>query len=158
MAHAIVRTTAAQPAAVLNHGLASGTTVLTLDGILPVEFLTPGDRIVTRDGAQRLSSIEVSLVQNARVIRITEGTLGIDQPTGDMIVSPDQPIMIRDWRAKAMFGTATAMVPAMRLVDGEYIRAEVLAEARFYTLRFATEAVIYAGGLKLACVPALTSA
>ena len=158
MAQAIVRTTVAQTAAVLDHGLASGTTVLTLDGILPVEFLTPGDRIVTRDGAQRLSSIEVSLVQNARVIRITEGTLGIDQPTGDMIVSPDQPVMIRDWRAKAMFGTATAMVPAARLVDGEYIRAEVLAEVRFYALRFATEAVIYAGGLELACAPALTSA
>ena len=155
MAHASVRTLS--QTAVLDHGLACGTTVLTLDGILPVEFLSPGDRIVTRDGAQRLASIEVTVVQNARVIRISEGTLGIDRPEGDMIVSPDQPIMIRDWRAKAMFGTKAAMVPAARLVDGAYIRAEVLPQVRFYTLRFANDAVIYAGGLELACAPVLVT-
>ena len=155
MAHASVRTLS--QTAVLDHGLACGTTVLTLDGILPVEFLSPGDRIVTRDGAQRLASIEVTVVQNARVIRISEGTLGIDRPEGDMIVSPDQPIMIRDWRAKAMFGTKAAMVPAARLVDGAYIRAEVLPQVRFYTLRFANDAVIYAGGLELACAPVLAT-
>ena len=158
MAQATARATVVQTAPTLDHGLASGTTVRTLDGILPVEYLTPGDRIITRDGAQRLASIEVTLVQNARVIRITEGTLGIDQPTGDMIVSPDQPILIRDWRAKAMFGTATAMAPAASLVDGDYIRAEVLAEVRLYTLRFAGNAIIYAGGLELACAPALADA
>ena len=155
MAHASVRTLS--QTAVLDHGLACGTTVLTLDGILPVEFLSPGDRIVTRDGAQRLASIEVTVVQNARVIRISEGTLGIDRPEGDMVVSPDQPIMIRDWRAKAMFGTKAAMVPAARLVDGAYIRAEVLPQVRFYTLRFANDAVIYAGGLELACAPVLVT-
>ena len=155
MAHASVRTLS--QTAVLDHGLACGTTVLTLDGILPVEFLSPGDRIVTRDGAQRLASIEVTVVQNARVIRISEGTLGIDRPEGDMIVSPDQPIMIRDWRAKAMFGKQTAMVPAASLVDGAYIRAEVLPQVRFYTLRFANDAVIYAGGLELACAPVLVT-
>lgn len=153
MAHASVRTLS--QTAVLDHGLAHGTTVLTLDGILPVEFLSPGDRIVTRDGAQRLASIEVTVVQNARVIRISESTLGIDRPISEMIVSPDQPIMIRDWRAKAMFGTQAAVVPAARLVDGAYIRAEVLPQVRFYTLRFANDAVIYAGGLELACAPVL---
>ena len=155
MAHASVRTLS--QTAVLDHGLACGTTVLTLDGILPVEFLSPGDRIITRDGALRLASIEVTVVQNARVIRISEGTLGIDRPEGDMIVSPDQPIMIRDWRAKAMFGTQAAMVPAARLVDGAYIQAEVLPQVRFYTLRFANNAVIYAGGLELACAPVLAT-
>lgn len=157
MAQATLHTAFAKTIATLDHGLAFGTTVLTLEGILPVEFLTPGDRIVTRDGAQRLSSIEVTIVQNARVIRITEGTLGIDRPEGDMIVSPDQPILIRDWRAKAVFGTPTAMVPAAQLADGEYIRAEVIPEVRFYTLRFADNAVIYAGGLELATSPALVS-
>ena len=152
-------TTAAPPKAVaLDHGLAAGTPVLTLDGVLPVEFLTPGDRIITRDGARRLLSVEVTLVQNARVIRITEGTLGNDQPDGDVIVSPDQPILIRDWRAKALCGTASALIPAAKLVDGEYIRAEIIADMRFFTLRFATDAVVYAAGLELACAPALTDA
>lgn len=150
-------TKVSQPKHLLTHGIALGTPVMTLDGELPVDFLNIGDRILTRCGARRLIGIEITRVQNARVVRIAQGTLGMDRPADDMIVAPDQPILIRDWRAKALYGKATAMVPAARLADGEYIRAEVLAEVRLYTLRFAEETVIYAGGLELAC-PAETVA
>ncbi len=138
-------------AVTLDHGIALGTAILTLDGDLPVEFLAPGDRILTRSGARRLRAVEVTVVRNARVIRIAAGTLGMGRPGDDMVVSPDQPILIRDWRAKALYGAATAMVPAARLADGDYIRAEVMDEVRFYTLRLDADEVIYAGGLELAC-------
>lgn len=39
-------------------GLPEGTIVLTLDGALPVEFLCPGDRIVTRAGMRVLRDID----------------------------------------------------------------------------------------------------
>ncbi len=129
----------------------AGTPVLTLEGELPVEFLQPGDRILTRAGARSLRQVEVSVVQNARVIQIGHATLGVDRPAEDITVSAAQHILIRDWRAKAMFGTATALIPAARLADGEYIRAETLVEARLFTLSFDEDAVIYAGGLELAC-------
>lgn len=148
----------AKAASVVDHGLALGTQVLTLEGALPVEFLTPGDRIITRAGSRRLASIEMTLVQNAQVLRIAADTLGVDRPTEDLIVSPDQPIMVRDWRAKAMTGNASAMIAAARLVDGEFIRKETQAEMRFYTLRFDEDVVIYAGGLELACTPAPVAA
>ena len=135
----------------------AGTPVLTLDGEMPVEFLQPGDRILTRAGARRLKQIEVTVVRNARVIKISHGTLGVDCPTEDLTVSAAQEILVRDWRAKAMFGASQAMIPAARLADGEYIRAETLAEARFFSLSFEDDAVIYAGGLELAC-PALVRA
>ena len=137
--------------------IAVGTPVLTLDGELPVEFLQPGDRILTRAGARRVKQVAVTLVRNARVVKISHDTLGVDRPSVDITVSAGQQILIRDWRAKAMFGTAQAMIPAARLVDGEYIRAETVAEARFFTLSFDEDAVIYAGGLELAC-PALVAA
>jgi Hint domain len=143
---------------VADHGMAMGTQVLTMDGALPVEFLTPGDRIVTRMGSRKLTSIEVTIVENARVIRLAADTLGVDRPMEEICVSPDQPILVRDWRAKAMAGTATAMIAAARLVDGEYIRMETVAEMRFYTLRFAEDVVIYAGGLELSCTPAKVAA
>lgn len=141
----------ARPQASSNLAVACGTPVLTLDGALPVEFLTIGDRVLTRAGVRRLHGIEITVVQNARVMRIAQDTLGIDRPEADLIVTPDQPILIRDWRAKALYGSETALVPASRLADGEYIRSEVLAEVRLYTLHFAEDAVIYAGGLELAC-------
>ena len=140
-----------QPTAAVNTAMALGTSVLTLDGDLPVEFLTIGDRVLTRAGARRLQGIVITVVQNARVIRIAQGSLGVDRPEADIIVTANQPILIRDWRAKALFGCETALVPAARLADGEYIRSEVLAEVRLYTLHFAEDAVIYAGGLELAC-------
>ena len=135
----------------------AGTSVLTLDGELPVEFLQPGDRVLTRAGMRRLKQVEVSVVQNARVVCISHGTLGADRPAEDMTVSAAQEILVRDWRAKAMFGTNVAMIPASRLADGEYIRSLTLAEARFFTLSFEEDAVIYAGGLELSC-PALVTA
>lgn len=157
MAHTSSKSAArkAAPAAavksVVQHAIALGTPVLTLDGEMPVEFLSPGDRIITRTGVCRLVAVEVRVVQNARVIRIGQGMLGHERPEIDMIVSPDQPILIRDWRAQAMYGAALAMIPAARLADGEYIRDEVLDEVRLYSLHLADDAVIYANGLELAC-------
>ena len=154
--HAKVK--AAKAGLALDHGLAIGTPVLTLDGTLPVEYLAPGDRIVTRAGARKLNAVEVTLVQNARVIRISAGVLAVDSPEADIIVTPDQQIFIRDWRAKALTGQNAAMIAAARLVDGAYVRAEVAAELRLYTLRFDEDAVIYAGGLELACTAAPVAA
>ena len=34
-------------------GVTQGARVMTLDGALPVEFLTPGDRVITRGGWPR---------------------------------------------------------------------------------------------------------
>ena len=134
-----------------------GTPVLTLEGEMPVEFLQSGDRVLTRAGMRRVAQVAVTVVQNARVVMIAHDTLGVDRPSADVTISAAQQILIRDWRAKALTGKAQAMGPAGRLVDGEYIRAAVLPEARFFTLTFAEDAVIYAGGLELAC-PALVSA
>lgn len=156
MAQAFPRHDTAATTAPLQAVLA-GTAILTLDGELPVEYLQPGDRILTRAGARRLTQIEVTVVQNARVVHIAHDTLGVDRPATDITVSAAQQLLIRDWRAKAMFGTATAMIPAARLADGEYIRTETVAEARFFTLSFADDAVIYAGGLELSCPAHVTA-
>ena len=158
MAQSIKTLRTDQVATTPTHGMAIGTLVMTLDGDLPVEYLSPGDRILTRAGARRLRSIEMTRIQNARVVRISESTLGVDIPVEAMVVTADQPILIRDWRARALYGTAQAMIPARRLVDGEYIRAEVVADLRLYTLHFEAAEVIYAGGLEIACAPEVVSA
>ena len=145
------RVKAAQPQLGHGHALAIGTPVMTLEGRLPVEFLIPGDRVISRSGALKLRAIEMTLVQNARVVRIAASVIDVDRAANDLIVSPDQPILIRDWRAKALTGAAVALIPVSRLVDGEYIRAEIIADLRLFTLRFDEDVVIYAGNLELAC-------
>ncbi|WP_374430194.1 Hint domain-containing protein [Tabrizicola sp.] len=135
-------------------GILAGTMVRTLDGVLPVEYLTPGDRIVTRNGARRLTSVSVQARKMVDLVRIRASTLGHDRPEQDLLVSPGQPILIRDWRARAIFGTPVAAIPASRLADGEFVCLESHRQVRLFTLRFDEDEVIYAEGLELAC-PAL---
>ncbi|MBA4326444.1 MAG: hypothetical protein C0426_15830 [Rhodobacter sp.] len=125
--------------------------VRTLDGVLPVEYLTPGDRIVTRSGARRLTSVSVQSRKVVDLVRIRASTIGHDRPEQDLLVSPGQPILIRDWRAKAIFGVPVAAIPASRLADGEFVCMETHAQVRLFTLRFDEDEVIYAEGLELAC-------
>jgi Hint domain len=151
MAQAQTRTADLKAAQAALQAVLVGTPVLTLDGELPVEYLQPGDRVLTRSGMRRLRQIEVSVVQNARVVTIAHGTLGVDRPSKDVTVSAGQEILVRDWRAKVLTGASVAMIAAKKLADGEYIRSLTLPEARLFTLTFQDEVVIYAGGLELTC-------
>lgn len=134
-------------------GIIAGTKVLTLEGEMPVQFLSPGDRIITRSGAKKLQAIEVAVVTNAGMVHVSASALGHERPEEDTFVAPSQQILVRDWRAKALYGKEVALVEAQRLADGEYIRKETVAEVRIFTLRFEREEVVYAGGLELACAP-----
>jgi hypothetical protein len=138
-------------------GVASGTRIRTLDGILPVEYLTPGDRIVTRAGARRLMSLSATSRRVADLVCIRAGTLGHDRPDSDLWLAPRQRLLIRDWRARALYGRDVAAIPASRLIDDEFIFRAARREQRLFTLRFQDDEVIWAEGLELAC-PALDTA
>ncbi|WP_374394165.1 Hint domain-containing protein [Tabrizicola sp.] len=132
-------------------GMLAGTMVRTLEGVLPVEYLTPGDRIVTRAGMRRLASVSVVARKMVDLVRIRASTVGHDRPDQDLLLSPSQPVVIRDWRAQALYGVTAAAIPAARLADGEFVCLETHRNVRLFTLRFDDEEVIYAEGLELAC-------
>jgi Hint domain len=132
-------------------GILAGTAVRTLDGVLPVEFLTPGDRIVTRNGARRLVAVSVAARRQVDLVRIRASSMGHDRPDQDLLLSPGQPVIIRDWRAKVLYGAPVAAIPAARLADGEFVVAESHHMVTLFTLRFEDDEVIYAEGLELAC-------
>jgi len=137
-------------------GFLAGTILLTQDGEMPVEFLSPGDRIITRDrGFVPLHHI-TRAPQSVRAIRIAAGSLGDTRPDCDLILPAGQPVLIRDWRAKALFGTAQAMVRADALVDGEFICDLGPREMQLFQLHFDSAHVLYDGGLEVAgqCLPA----
>ena len=157
MGHHSTTFTASTKVALIN-GVIQGTKILTLDGEIPVEFLEIGDRVLTRSGARTLKSIEISVVRHARMVRIGASTLGHERPEEDILVPATQKILVRDWRAMALAGSKHALIAAARLTDGEFIRGEMLDIARIYTLAFEDDAVIYAGGLELACDAAVVTA
>jgi hypothetical protein len=70
------------------------------------------------------------------------------RPEATLTLGAGHPLLLRDWRAKALYGRGAAMVAAERLIDGTYIRAGAeQARLRLFTLSFDAPHVIYAEGV-----------
>ena len=67
----------------------------------------------------------------------------------DVVLPEGQQILVRDWRAKALFGLREALAPAASLVDGEFITSEGLMTMVLYELQFDAPHVVYVDGLEL---------
>jgi len=130
-------------------GIVVGTSVMTLEGEMPVEFLSPGDRVITRDsGIAVLRDIRVRRI-TARAVAVAAGSLGHTRPDEDIVLPAGQKVLVRDWRAEALFGAKQALVPVARLADGQYVRELGEVEMLLCEPVFDSAHVIYAGGLEL---------
>lgn len=130
-------------------GLVSGARILTLRGEQPVETLRAGDRVIARGGgAIPLTGIDVvSMVTH--VVYIIAGSIGHSRPDSDTLLTAEQPVLIRDWRAMALYGAPHALVPARRLIDGEFVRNLGQQAVTLYRLHCAAPQVVFADGLEL---------
>jgi hypothetical protein len=131
--------------------LAPASIVMTLDGALPVEHLYPGDRVITRHGARALLAMDrVTLPTGTPIVEVARNAFG-GRPDRDVWLPAAQRVLIRDWRAKALYGQAQACVPAGQLADGEYVRLAGLdRDVTCFALRFGRPEVLYVDGLELA--------
>ncbi len=144
-----IATAEAVKADTLDTGICAGTTIMTLDGEMPVEHLTPGDRVITRDSGMAILREVRSVKSKFQPIRIKAGSLGHTRPDRDMLASPGMHVHIRDWRAEALFGKPSALVPAHKLVDGEFLSKRAAREMVTYHLVFDREHILYADGMEI---------
>ena len=131
-------------------GFAAGAIIMTLDGEKPVEDLRAGDRIITRDTGMAILKDVSQRTVRTHAVRIQAGSLGHTRPVRDVLLPAGQSILIRDWRAEAMFNAKRAMVQAIQLIDGEFITDEGEAQLTLFTLEFDAPHVLYVDGLELA--------
>ncbi|UOA26814.1 Hint domain-containing protein [Pseudosulfitobacter sp. DSM 107133] len=141
-------------AEIIHVGLAAGTILLTSDGEIPVEYLSPGDRIITRNAGLVTLKAVASTRAQAAAVAIAAGSLGQMRPQSNVILPAAQQVLIRDWRAKALAGAAQAVLPAGCLIDGEFITDLGLRNMLLVQLGFDAPHVVYADGLELS-VPAM---
>ncbi|MGB7319646.1 MAG: Hint domain-containing protein [Planktotalea sp.] len=132
-------------------GLCADTIILTMDGELRACDVAPGDRIITRDAGMAV----LRGVRRKRVmcegVQIKAGSLGHTRPPADMLLPCGTQILIRDWRAKALYASAQKLVPAVDLLDGEFVTLVPEQELEIVEFIFDTPHVIYAGGLEIGC-------
>ncbi|WP_050526018.1 Hint domain-containing protein [Pseudorhodobacter aquimaris] len=142
----------------LSEGIVAGTTVLTLSGEKRVEALKVGDRIITRSGARSLRAVRQIVYPAVNLVSISAAAFGVEQPQENILVLPDQGVLIRGQRAKALCGVAQAVIAARELTDGEFIRMETHFTASVFALEFDHPEVIIADGIELTCTPATVAA
>ena len=131
-------------------GMAAGTLVRTERGEWPVESLAPGDLVLTRhEGLQPLRAIGVTMARDIAVIRLGPGALGRPRGAAELVVPIAQQIMLRDWRARDLYGADAAPTPAAALAGEPHIHRETLPALRVFQLHFDRPQVIWANGLEL---------
>lgn len=109
-----------------------GTLIATKQGETPVEDLTVGDKVLTRDkgyqpirwlGRRDLTTQDLALRPNFNPILIRAGALGNGLPERDMTVSPQHRMLISSWQSEMLFGEREVLAAAIHLVnDHDIIR------------------------------------
>lgn len=139
-------------------GIGESTKLVTANGLMPVEKITAGTRMPTRSaGMQRVILITQRLVADGQAFRIRPRLMGGDPKASDLVLSASQRVVLSDWRAKALRGTARVALPVRDLEDGEGVRPVAVGEARFFSLHFNDQHVIYAGEVELASAAAVSA-
>ncbi|MGR3679577.1 MAG: Hint domain-containing protein [Paracoccaceae bacterium] len=130
-------------------GLFPGTLILTKRGEIPVEALKPTDMVITRTTGFVPVCDVIKKSSVVRRIRVAAGSLGHTRPETDLILPAGQPVLLRDWRAPALFGRAQAVTEIGTLVDGEFIVDLGEQEMTLFQIILRDRSVIYAGGLEV---------
>ena len=131
-------------------GLVAGTLILTGDGALPIEFLSPGDRIISRaHGMVHLTGIEAA-TETLHMVRVYPGALGTNTPEHLTMMPSAQRVLLRDTRVKQFSPAAQTVVPVGCLVDDATITDMGRRETRVFRLSFERPEVVYADGIEIA--------
>ena len=135
-----------------------GTQIDTADGIVAVEDLDAGTRVITKDhGLQevrwskgrKLTAQDLADNPNLRPIRICKGALGHNLPERDLIVSPQHSILVSSKISERMFDGAEVLVAAKQLceIDGIDV-ADDLTEIECFHFLFDRHEIVVSNGVE----------
>lgn len=135
----------------LRHALPAGSRILTARGEALVETLALGDRVISRDhGMVRIRDVvRGEAPRGADMVLFPAGSLGRGRPERDVLLPLDQPIVLRDWRARTLFDAREARVAAVRLVDNAVIRRVPSPGFATFAIVLDRPSALYVDGLEL---------
>jgi hypothetical protein len=131
-------------------GLTPDAVVMTADGAIPAAYLETGDRIVTRRGMRRvLAAIRRPWPGSQRPVLVLRDALG-GKPDRACILPEGQRLLVRDWRARALWHRDAAVPEAGALVDGTFIRWSATRPVELLQFFLGQPELILVDGLQLA--------
>ena len=142
-------------------GLPGGTMIATDDGELPVDWLRPGDRVLTRDNGYRpLLGVRKSSPAGrdpAAMVEIPAHRFGRGLPSHTVRLPRDHGVLLADPQLDLHFGSSEMFADAGDLGDRAGL-ARVPAAGPCYLLIFETHEIILAENLWVESVAAKTMA
>ncbi len=133
----------------------AGTLILTKTGERPIETLSTGDLIVTREnGLQPLRWLGRSPQSRAALeatpdlcpVRIHKNALGPGVPARDLDVSPQHRIFVQSRIAARMFGPEGVLVPAIKLLPLPGVSRLGMAPLTYFHMLFDQHEIVFAEG------------
>lgn len=134
-----------------------GTLIEVPGGTCPVEALQVGDLVLTRDdgaqpvrwvGSARIDSAKLAGNPRFRPILLRAGALGPGRPAQDMRVSRQHRVLLEDWRADLLFGSAQVLAAAAHLVnDDTIVQVYDLEPVTYHHFMFDRHQIVRADGI-----------
>jgi len=126
----------------------AGTMIETVDGEKAVENIVPGDMVITRDEGpcpvRWAGRRQVRAIGDFAPIRIRAGTFGTH---GDLLLSPQHRVLVRDSLAELLFGEDEVLVAAKDLLNDHSVIRRFGGMVTYVHLMFDRHQVIYSEGL-----------
>lgn len=132
-----------------------GVLIATAQGEKPVETLTVGDRIVTRDnglqtlrwiGQRDLNAAALGLNRHLAPVLIRAGALGHGVPEADLILSPNHRVLMANDKTQLHFNEREVLVSAKHLLKQDGVEAVQAAGVSYLHLLFDHHEVVLANG------------
>lgn len=128
---------------------AKGTQIRTTRGDVPIEYLSPGDKVITRDngpqelvwvGARRLGAWDLMRAPKLRPVLLAPELIGAN---ASLIVSPQHGVLFKDEAGDETLVRATHLA---RMRGGKARVMQGCREVSYYHLAFAAHQIIFANG------------
>jgi len=123
-----------------------------------VEDLAAGDRVVTKDGGSRevlwvgsrhISRARLLTSPDLRPVRISSGAIRLDQPSEELLVSPDHCVLMGDEKTQELWREAEVLVAARDLVGRPGIRRmPAMNSVTYYHLMLEDHGILIANGVE----------
>lgn len=126
-----------------------GTMLRTPEGEMPVEYLSVGNLVETKDNGPQpirwVGTRQVAAEGDFAPIHIRRGTFG---EHGDLWVSPLHRVLLQDARSELLFGDSEVLVAAKELVNGTTVRRVEGGLVTYVHLLFDEHQIVYSEGLE----------
>ncbi len=124
------------------------TLIRTPSGEVPIDALSVGDPVMTRDhGAQIIRWIgksQVDATPHTAPIAFSVGALGNTVP---LQVSPQHRVLLTGWRCATIAGTKEVLAPARHLINDRDIKQVIGGKVTYIHLAFDHHEIIMAHGI-----------